>query len=85
MWVDGVESATDYANVLSYLDGLSVVDAVEPEGADGKRLLLKLTLNVTIDRLRQMLGFTNVLRVEEVAPADGSAATLTLVRSNEAR
>jgi hypothetical protein len=85
IWIAGVESATDYARALSYLDGLSVVEAVEPEGADGNRLLVRVTLNVTLDRLRQMLGFTNVLRFEEVAPADGAAATLTLLRGAAAR
>jgi hypothetical protein len=78
VWVADVRSATDYARVMGYLGGLSVVSAIEPEGADGDRLLLKLTLNVGLDRLRQLLALDRTLRIADDVPGEGTQATLTL-------
>ncbi len=84
--VTGLRSGSDYGAVLAYLGTLPAVGAAVPEGADGERLLLKLTLNVSLQRFRELLALNPVLEFDDtppaegVPPADGVQATLRLVQ-----
>jgi hypothetical protein len=84
--VAGLRSAADYGTVLEFLGNLPAVGAAVPEGADGERLLLKLTLNVSLERFRQMLALERVLEFDDTPPAEGQPqpegvqATLRLVQ-----
>ena len=84
--VAGLHSAADYGTVLAFLGNLPAVGAVAPEGADGDRILLKLTLNVSLERFRQLLALERVLEFDDTPPAegvpqaDGVQATLRLVQ-----
>lgn len=69
-WVHGIESSADYAAVVEHLSKLSVVTNLQPEGADGDRLLLRATLGVTPTRLGLMLALQNVLALETGAPGE---------------
>ncbi len=79
VWVSEINGANDYGAALAYLQGLSVVDAAVPEGAAGTRMLVKLTLNVRLERMRQILTLGNVLAYDDAAPADGAQATFRLL------
>ena len=80
VWVEKLDSADDYGRVLKYLAAVSGVRAVEPETASGDRLLVKLTLTMTLERFRQVLTFEHRLSVTSIEPSDGAQARLTLVR-----
>lgn len=78
MVVEGVDGPTDYGRVLEYLASMTAVGAVFPEGAEGDRLLLKLTLNVGLERFGQMLALGDVLEMD--AAQDPAGATPTRLR-----
>jgi hypothetical protein len=78
--VSGVAGAEDYARVMAYLSGLSVVSAFAPTGADGATLTLSATLTVTPARLRQVLAIGGVLGFDEGALADERRIALRLLR-----
>jgi hypothetical protein len=80
VWVEKLDSADDYGRVLKYLSGVSGVRAVEPETVSGDRLLLKLTLTMTLERFRQVLMFEHRLNVTSLESSDGAQARLALVR-----
>jgi len=80
VWVEDLNSPDDYGRVVKYLTGVGGVRAVEPEAADKDRLLLKLTLTMTLERFRQVLAFEHRLAVTSVAQEDGAQARLTLIR-----
>ena len=65
---------------MRYLSGVSGVRAVEPETVSGDRLLLKLTLTMTLERFRQVLMFEHRLNVTSLESSDGAQARLALVR-----
>lgn len=79
IWVDGLQSADDYARLLSYMSGLDVVRTVQIQEARGKGLLLKL--RVTLD-MRSFLDVIDAERVLQVvhgqSPVEGIDATLRL-------
>lgn len=78
--VSGVAGAEDYARVVAYLGGLSVVSAFAPTGAEGGTLTLSATLTVTPARLRQVLAIGGVLGFDEGALADERRIALRLLR-----
>ncbi len=67
--VAGVRSGADYGRILSYLNGLHVVQAAEAAGAEGDRLLLKLDLRVTPQRFATMLEGDGILDVVQLPPS----------------
>lgn len=77
--VEGIGSAADFARVMSYLAGLSAVFAVQPERAQGDRLLLRVELAAAPQRLRQQIAIGNVLRVVEAEGRDDDALRLRLL------
>lgn len=80
MVVEGVDGPTDYGRVLDYLAGMTAVGAVFPEGAEGNRLLLKLTLNVGLERFGQMLALGDVLEMDAAQDPAGTTPALLRVR-----
>jgi hypothetical protein len=80
VWVEKLDTSDDYGRVVKYLGGVSGVRGVEPETASGDRLLLKLTLTMTLERFRQVLTFEHKLAVTSLEPSEGAVARLALVR-----
>lgn len=79
VWISGLQSAQDYARLLETLGGNDLVREFQPEQARGDGLLLKLTLNLALDRWLAYLPPDGVLRVVNTAPPiDGVEATLAL-------
>jgi uncharacterized protein len=78
VWLSDLRGAADYGDALAYLSQLSYVDTVVPEGADGKRVLLKLRLNVRLERMAEVLALGDVLEWDAAGPADGAQATFRL-------
>jgi hypothetical protein len=78
--VSGISNADDFARVLAYLGGLSVVTSATPVAADGTTLSFAVTLNVTPARLRQVLTLGNTLVFDEGALADERRIALRLQR-----
>nr|WP_305119092.1 DUF2066 domain-containing protein [Tahibacter harae] len=79
VWISGLQSAQDYARLFENLAGNDLVKEFQPEQAHGDGLLLKLTLNVALDRWLSYLPPDGVLRVVNAAPAvEGVEATLAL-------
>mgnify|MGYP006318626137 CR=1 FL=1 len=72
MVVEAVDGPADYGRVLGYLAGMTAVGAVFPEGAEGNRLLLKLTLNVGLERFGQMLALGDVLEMDAAQDPAGT-------------
>lgn len=79
IWVSGLQSAQDYARLFEALAGNDLVREFQPEQARGDGLLVKLTLNLALDRWLAYLPPDGVLRVVNAAPPiDGVEATLAL-------
>ncbi|HSX60461.1 MAG TPA: DUF2066 domain-containing protein [Tahibacter sp.] len=79
VWVSGLQSAQDYARLFETLGGNDLVREFQPEQARGDGLLVKLTLNLALDRWLAYLPPEGVLRVVNTAPPiDGVEATLAL-------
>lgn len=78
VWLADLGSAGDYAAAMAYLATLSSVDSVVPEGADGKRVLLKMRLNIRLERMRDVLALGDVLSFDDAGAADGAQATFRL-------
>lgn len=75
-WVDGVDSAQDYALVLGYLGKLEFVRNLQVMRAAAGRLQLRADLAVGERRLQQLLAIDQRL---ELLPAAGDAPRLRLV------
>ena len=80
VWVGNLRSADDYADAIKYLQGLSVVRALTPIGAEGDRVLLKVTLEVSLNRLRRVFELGKVLAFDDTAPVEGAQASFRLLR-----
>ena len=78
VWVEGLRAAADYGKVIRYLSGVTGISKVETEAARGDRLLLKLTLTMTLERFKQVLEFEHKLNVVALESADGAQARLAL-------
>lgn len=61
VWVDQVQTATDFARVLDYLGKLSAVRDLKPQAATYGRLQLSMDVTVGTARLRQLLSQDGVL------------------------
>ncbi len=70
--VSSVRSGSDYGRVLSYLEELHIVRAVEPTGADGDRLLLRLDLSVTPSKFAALLEEDGVLAAGRLPSPSGA-------------
>jgi len=79
VWVGNLRSADDYGTVIKYLDGLSVVRSLSPIGAEGDRVLLKVTLEVSLNRLRRVFELGKVLAFDDSAPVEGAQASFLLL------
>lgn len=78
--IAGIAGADDYARVMAYLGGLSVVQSFTPRAADGSTLSVAATLTVSPARLRQVLAIAGVLAFDEGALADERRIALRLAR-----
>jgi len=79
VWISGLKSAQDYARLFEMLGGNELVREFQPEQARGDGVLLKLTLNLALDRWLAYLPPDGALRVTNAAPPiDGVEATLAL-------
>ena len=58
----GLRSAEDFARVLAYLERLSVVRSLTPQGATGDRLRVELNLSTGVQGLARLLQSGNVLQ-----------------------
>lgn len=59
--IESIGSAEAFIRVRAYLDSLAVVRGVQPMGAEGDRLRVRLTLATGIERFDAMLGMGRVL------------------------
>ncbi|WP_255505412.1 hypothetical protein [Alkalisalibacterium limincola] len=64
---ENIRSAEDFIRLRAYLDGLAVVRGVQPVGAEGNQLRVRLSLATGIDRFDAMIGAGRVI---EPAGAD---------------
>jgi hypothetical protein len=78
VWVEGLKSAADYGRVTKYLAGVTGVRGLETEAARDDRLLLRLTLTMTLERFKQVLEFEHRLNVVALESAAGAPARLAL-------
>lgn len=79
VWISGLRSAQDYARLFEILGGSDLVREFQPEQARGDGVLLKLTLNLALDRWLAYLPPDGALRVVSAAPpVEGVEATLAL-------
>ncbi len=61
LMVRGVDSAERYGALLSYLNGLSVIQAADPVAAQGDQVELELDSRTSLEGLRQVFRLANVL------------------------
>ncbi|WP_257385772.1 DUF2066 domain-containing protein [Tahibacter caeni] len=79
VWISGLRSAQDYARLFETLGSNDLVREFQPEQARGDGVLLKLTLNLALDRWLAYLPPDGALRLVSAAPpVDGVEATLAL-------
>ena len=79
IWVSGLSSAQSYARLFETLGGNELVREFQPEQARGDGVLLRVTLNLALDRWLAYLPPDGVLRVVNASPpVDGVEATLAL-------
>ena len=79
VWISGLHSAQDYARVFGELGRNDLVRDFAPEQARGDGLLMKMTLNLALDRWLSYLPVDGALRlVSAQPPIDGVEATLAL-------
>lgn len=71
--VSGLESATDFARVMSYLQGLSIVQSVQVSQASGDTLILRMSLRAGVESLARLVDNGRLLRTE-TGPTDVDAA-----------
>ncbi|HJU41016.1 MAG TPA: hypothetical protein VJ724_15705, partial [Tahibacter sp.] len=79
VWISGLHSAQDYARVFETLGRNDLVRDFQPEQARGDGMLVKMTLNLALDRWLSYLPPDGVLRlVNAQPPIDGVEAMLAL-------
>ena len=81
VWVSGLNSAQDYARLIDKLVHNEWVREVQAEQARGDGVLLRLTLNLALDRWLTYLPADGALRVVSAQPpVEGVEATLSLAQ-----
>jgi hypothetical protein len=81
VWIGGLASADDYARLLATLGRDDLVREAQPVSARADGVLVKLSLNVTLESWLANLGIDGPLRtVSTRPPLDGVEATLAFVR-----
>ncbi|TDR45807.1 hypothetical protein DFR29_104237 [Tahibacter aquaticus] len=78
VWVGGLKSAQDYARLFETLSGNELVREYQPEQARGDSVMLKLTLNLALDRWMAYLPPDGALSVVGATASDGAEASLAL-------
>lgn len=78
VWIGGLKSAQDYARLFEILGGNELVREFQPEQARGDGVLLKLTLNLALDRWLAYLPPDGPLQLVSAEAADGAEASLAL-------
>jgi hypothetical protein len=79
VWISGLHSALDYARVFEALGRNDLVRDFAPEQARGDGVLIKMTLNLGLDRWLSYLPSEGPLRlVNAQPPIDGVEAMLAL-------
>lgn len=79
VWIGGLKSAQDYARLFEILGGNELVREFQPEQARGDGVLLKLTLNLALDRWLAYLPPDGPLQLVSAEAADGAEASLALI------
>lgn len=69
--VHGVQGVSDYARLLDYLSGLTVIEGAQIVLADGDRLDLRLELSSGLGRLDQVVALGRVLGARQEPVNDG--------------
>ncbi|MEQ8264073.1 DUF2066 domain-containing protein [Pseudohaliea sp.] len=69
----GVDSFADYAAVMAWLEGLELVDRVNPEAVDGDRLVLRLEARADLARLAPVIELNERLQPLPDVPGDIAA------------
>ena len=69
----GVDSFADYAAVMAWLEGLELVDRVNPESVDGDRLVLRLEARADLARLAPVIELNERLQPLPDVPGDVAA------------
>lgn len=70
MVVGNVRSYADYAAIVSWLEGLEVIDQASPEQIDGDRLRLRLSATVDAAQLSAIIEINRHLVPERTDPTD---------------
>lgn len=78
--VEGIRSATDYAQLIRFLSTLDLVRSVAPEQAEGDSVRMHLDLAADLPRFLDAIGTSSLLRVVNPKPGDGIDATLGFAR-----
>lgn len=78
--VEGIRSASDYAQLIRFLSTLDLVRSVAPEQAQGEAVRLHLDLAADLPRFLDAIGSSSLLRVVNPKPGDGVDATLGFAR-----
>jgi hypothetical protein len=83
--VRDVTNLTDYGRVMSYLEGLSALQAIDVEGLEGELLSLRVAARGDVDVLERMFTLGRVLQLADTrqgAIADGgNTLVLRIARS----
>ena len=78
--VEGIRSATDYAQLIRFLSSLDLVRSAAPEQADGDSVRMHLELAADLPRFLDAIGTSSLLRVVDPKSRDGVDATLGFAR-----
>lgn len=71
--VDGVDSVSEYANVLNYFDGLTAVRGVLPVKVRGSQVLLEVNIDGSMEQLRAIIDLDRKLSAVRM-PTDEAGA-----------
>lgn len=78
--VEGIRSATDYAQLIRFLSSLDLVRSLAPEQANGDSVRMHLELAADLPRFLDAIGTSSLLRVVDPKSGDGVDATLGFAR-----
>lgn len=78
--VEGIRSATDYAQLIRFLNTLDLVRSVAPDQAQGNTVRMHLDLAADLPRFLDAISSSSLLRVVNPKSGDGVDATLGFAR-----